>query len=552
MRQAWIDSWLSPKIIKATVVHITMNTNAWRWSHWLSRLRAYVSERQGLDARVYAEQIALLYKQAPLAYAVTFINGAILIFVQKTHIAIAVLLTWFGALLLVTAFRAILIARYAKSAPQPEQAGCWLRRYLVGVAFSGLVWGASAVVIFPPDSAPHQVFVAFVLAGMSAGGVAVLAARMEACLLFLGLALTPLALQCFRLDGALQTAMGVMTVVFFFGMATTAWTMHRAIYTSLRLRFDNRALQHEIEQRRSAEEDLYQEKDRLQITLAAIDDGVVITDAQTRILYLNPAAKRLCGRVAESVVQQPVSMVFRILDEQTYQPNTVAAEACVQTGVQAMQSGLLRTSKGDECYVEVLATPLYGRYGAFTGAVCVFRDVTAHRQQTAQLIYEAQHDALTGLPNRNLLKDRLNQAVARAQRTQLQFAVLFIDLDRFKEINDELGHAAGDVLLKQAAARLHACVRTEDTVARLGGDEFVVIIERLAAAEVATAVAGKILQSLAEPFALAERDASVSASIGISLFPDHATETEMLLRNADQATYRAKERGRNQVCFFGS
>ena len=541
LAMAWING--------ISLVEMVKNTNNSGPPAWLGWLLGF-GEREALDARVYAEQIALLYKQGPLAYVVTLINASILVFIQKAHIAASVLLTWFGALLLVTTFRVILIARYARSAPQPEQAGDWHRHYLAGVAFSGLVWGASAVLVFPLNSVPHQVFVAFLLAGMSAGGVAVLAVRMEVCLLFLVLALAPLAIQCFRIGGELQTAMGIMTVIFFFAMTTTAWTMHHAVYNSLRLRFDNRVLQDEVKQRRAAEEALYQEKERLQITLAAIDYGVVITDAQTRVLYLNPAAIRLCGRGPEQVLRQPLVTIFRVLDEQTYQSQTVAAAECVRTGTQFMQSGLLRTSEGDKCYVEVLASPLFGRYGDSIGAVSVFRDVTASRQQTARLIYEAQHDSLTGLPNRNLLKDRLSRAIARAERMQLQFAVLFIDLDRFKEINDELGHAAGDALLKQVAARLNACVRGDDTVARLGGDEFVIIVERLADADAATVVADKILQYLAEPFALAERDASVSASIGISLFPDHATDAETLLRNADKATYRAKERGRNQACSF--
>ena len=522
----------------------------------LSRLlwpNSRYGRHEDLGVRVYAEQIALLYKQGLLAYSVTIANGAILVFVQKNHIEAPVLLAWFGVLLFVTGFRITLVTRYMKSVLQAQQAAYWHRYYLIGVALSGLVWGATAMLLFPPNSVEHQVFVAFVLAGMSAGGVAVLSARIEVCLLFLVLVLAPLAIQFFRLSSELHAAMGLMTVIFFLGMALTARTMHRAISTALSLRFDNRDLQHEIEQRRSAEESLYQEKERLQITLAAIDDGVVLTDPATFILYLNPAAQRLCKRNVEEVLQQPIADIFEVVNEQADQPSPIsAAAACLQTGAQAVQSGLFRTNQGDKRYVEVLATPLHGRYGGSVGAVFLLRDITDRHRQTTQLIHEAQHDSLTGLPNRNLLKDRLNQAVLRARRPQQKCAVLFIDLDWFKEINDKFGHAMGDAVLKQTAARLLACVRAEDTVARLGGDEFVVIIERLADAEATAAIADKILQSLAEPFAVAGQEASVSASVGISVFPDHAMDAETLLRMADQAMYRAKERGRNQACIFKS
>ena len=161
----------------------------------------------------------------------------------------------------------------------------------------------------------------------------------------------------------------------------------------------------------------------------------------------------------------------------------------------------------------------------------------------------AHYDLLTGLPNRALFADRARQALAKAKRDQTELAVMFLDLDKFKQINDTLGHATGDLLLKEAAARMQACLRASDTVARIGGDEFVVLLPSIEAATNAMAVAQKMRQVLDQPFVLAGHTLSISASIGISIYPGHGDDEKQLLKNADIAMYRAKGEGRNRVAF---
>ena len=167
---------------------------------------------------------------------------------------------------------------------------------------------------------------------------------------------------------------------------------------------------------------------------------------------------------------------------------------------------------------------------------------------TEQLAYAADHDALTGLPNRNLLKDRTRHAIARAQRNRENFALLFVDLDRFKSVNDDMGHASGDALLVNVAKRLTDCVREEDTVARLGGDEFVVLLCGPTQRRQIDAIANKILHSLRQPFQLGNQSLSLTASIGSGLFPADGKDAESLLGHADAAMYRAKQLGRNRAC----
>lgn len=169
------------------------------------------------------------------------------------------------------------------------------------------------------------------------------------------------------------------------------------------------------------------------------------------------------------------------------------------------------------------------------------------QQKSEELAYAADHDSLTGLPNRNLLKDRARQAIARAQRKQENFALLFLDLDRFKEVNDRMGHASGDALLIDVAKRLTDCVREEDTVARLGGDEFVILLDGPTQIAQVRTVADKILNALRKPYHLSKQSINVTVSIGSSLYPGDGQSVESLLEHADTAMYRAKKQGRDRL-----
>lgn len=495
--------------------------------------------------QLFAEQVKLLYKNAPLAYIVTVVNGAIVIYVQSAYIPVPILAFWYGCLVLITAIRAFLVWRYARLQPGLDQAHHWNRVYVAGAALAGAVWGSAAVLLFPLDSVAHQVFIAFVLAGMAAGGISVLAPRMDACLAFLVPELLPLAARYLMLTTPLQTAMGFLTLIFLVGMGISAWNFHLVIRRSLNLRFDKQQLKKEIAERHRAEENLFQEKDRLQTTLSSIGEGVALVDADSRIEFMNPAAEQLCGWSYQQALNRPAGEVFESVDEHN-QRITTALEDSLQSAGQIRKHSVLFCKAGKKHIVEELATPLYDRHSKAVGAVSVFRDVTEAHQKTEELTYAAGHDPLTGLPNRNLFKDRTRSAIARAQRKHESFALLFLDLDRFKEVNDRMGHASGDALLLDVAHRLSGCVREEDTIARLGGDEFVVLLEGPTHEKQVKAVADKILSALRKPYHLGKQLISISVSIGASLYPNDGKDTESLLVHADTAMYRAKQQGRDQ------
>ena len=211
---------------------------------------------------------------------------------------------------------------------------------------------------------------------------------------------------------------------------------------------------------------------------------------------------------------------------------------------------VIRNIKGEEYAVRVACSPLYSETGLPFGFVYALSDLSEMMAISRKIAFVAAHDALTGLPNRILFQDRLQQTISSASREGTKFAVLFIDLDGFKKINDGMGHTCGDHLLKDVARRLLNIVRQSDTVARWGGDEFVLLIDRLTHVSDAADVATKIKASLSHPFLLNEGGVFVTPSIGISLYPGDGDKGEWLLAKADAAMYSTKKNGRNNFRFY--
>jgi diguanylate cyclase (GGDEF)-like protein/PAS domain S-box-containing protein len=491
--------------------------------------------------QIYAEQVNLLYTSAPVAHIVTLINGAILIFIQRPYFPTHVLITWYGCLVAVTAMRAFSVWRYSRDKPRVEEATGWNLIYLVGTGLAATIWGAAAWMLFPAASTSNQIFVAFVLAGMAAASVSVLAARLEVCLMYLLPVLLPLAFHYFLINTTLHLAMGLMTMLFVGGLVVSAMNFHRSIRTSLVLRFDKRELEQEIAQRLRAEEALFLEKERLQTVLKSIGEGVALVDANGRIEYLNDVAEQICGCSCADAVNRAASDVFESYDIEQHQRIPTAMEDSLHAPNQIKKQTAVFYKGGEKHFIEELATPLYDLESKLVGAVSILRDVTEAHRKTEQLVHAANHDALTGLPNRSLLNDRTRQAIARAQRKQEHFALLFLDLDSFKAINDNLGHASGDALLVNVAKRLGDCVRKEDTIARLGGDEFVVLLDGPTKPNEINAIADKIHHTLREPYQLAGQSTIVNVSIGASVYPDDGEDPDSLLMHADLAMYRAKQ-----------
>jgi len=295
---------------------------------------------------------------------------------------------------------------------------------------------------------------------------------------------------------------------------------------------------HDISERRRAEDQMR----KLSRALEQTADAVVITDRDGVIEYVNPAFEGITGFSRDETIGRKPSLVKSDRQDQAFYQRLWEI---IIGGAAFSDVFINRRKDGRLYYEEKTITPLKDEAGRITHFVSTGKDVTDRVQTEERLQHMAQHDALTDLPNRVLLLDRLSQALARARWHERNVAVMFIDLDRFKTINDTLGHEIGDRLLQRLGERLGRCVREGDTIARFGGDEFVILLDDIASEHDISAVAQKLLQAFAPPFEIDRQYLYVTASIGVSVFPSDGEDPGTLLKHADIAMYRAKERGKN-------
>jgi diguanylate cyclase (GGDEF)-like protein/PAS domain S-box-containing protein len=291
--------------------------------------------------------------------------------------------------------------------------------------------------------------------------------------------------------------------------------------------------------------------------LDSIGEAVLRTDIRGNVTYLNRVAEKMIGWSREEALGRPIADVLRLVDcdSGAAVDNAVATvihgDRTATAMISVISCTLIRRD-GVELGIENRVTVVDDQAGNLIGAVVVVRDVGAARAASLETSRASQHDVLTNLPNRTLFNDRLKQAISLAERQRKQLAVLFVDLDQFKKINDSLGHSIGDKLLRSVAGRLMACVRRTDTVCRMGGDEFVILLSQVEHAEDAAITARKILRAVAAPHIIDNKSLDMNVSIGGSTYPDAAQDAESLLSQADAAMYEAKQHGRNRYEFFRS
>ncbi|MBI5165141.1 MAG: diguanylate cyclase, partial [Magnetospirillum sp.] len=312
------------------------------------------------------------------------------------------------------------------------------------------------------------------------------------------------------------------------------------------------AIGHDITQRKAAEEELRNQKEWLSTLINAMPDLVCFKDGKGRWLVANRFTVDFCGldgvdyqgRSASDLARQSRGRSDALLataesDDQVWRDGTPLA---IETEIVLPE--------GNAKAFDMVKIPLFNPDNSRRGLVVVGRDITERKLAAARIHHLAHHDSLTGLPNRVLFQERLRAALANARRSGTRVGLLFLDLDKFKDVNDTLGHHVGDLLLKAVAKRLQRCVRATDTAARLGGDEFAILLTNMAEIEGAIKVAEAVIAAVADPFGLDEHEVMTSTSIGITIFPDDAGDAEQLLKNADLAMFRSKAEGRNNYHFY--
>jgi diguanylate cyclase (GGDEF)-like protein/PAS domain S-box-containing protein len=296
----------------------------------------------------------------------------------------------------------------------------------------------------------------------------------------------------------------------------------------------------------------WQKEEQLRLRNRAIEasaNAVIITNIDGAIEYVNPSFERITGYpLAELIGQDFVSLLDDEANRRGLSKIRHAIRDCEEGGA------LLRHRRpdGQVFWIDLHIAPVPNAEGTVTHFVCVLDDITDLKRYEEQLEHQAHYDSLTQLPNRSVLKDRIRQAIAAADRHGTGVTIGFMDLDNFKSVNDSLGHNVGDELLKVVAQRLTTCLRAQDTIARYGGDEFAFVLSDLADEDKVSGLMERVLKTVAQPFHIGGHEFFISCSIGISFYPKDGRDLDTLLKNADAAMYRAKEGGRNNVRFYTS
>jgi len=281
---------------------------------------------------------------------------------------------------------------------------------------------------------------------------------------------------------------------------------------------------------------------RMAAIMESSHDAVISTTPDGIVTSWNAGARETYGYTAEEMEGRPVS----ILEPLEREGEIAQILQRVRSGEDVVRYETIRLRKyASLVEVAVAVSPIRDENGDIAGVSSIARDISDQKRAQELIVFQTFHDSLTGLPNRSLLMERLNLCLANSRRTGKRLALLFLDLDLFKAINDGFGHQAGDTVFQEIAQRLIQCVRDDDTAARIGGDEFAVLLPEISKADDAVVVAKKLLEAVSQPLAIAGRRADVTTSIGISVYPDDGADAEALLRSADHAMARAKERGRN-------
>jgi diguanylate cyclase (GGDEF)-like protein/PAS domain S-box-containing protein len=295
---------------------------------------------------------------------------------------------------------------------------------------------------------------------------------------------------------------------------------------------------------------LREKEEWLATILEGIVDGVIATDVHGVITFMNPVASLLTGWKANAVVSKRIEDILQLFDGDKETPVVFSPQEIIEKeGFPETVPNLYIINPQGKTPIEIKASVIKDESGVPAGLVILLRDITERRNHEQELRRLAIHDTLTQLPNRLLFFDRLHLALSHARRHGHSLAILMLDLDNFKKVNDTYGHFVGDQLLKEAGQRLVAAIRSTDTVARFGGDEFVLLLPEIQSEAAAAQIAQRILEVIRSPFEINQIPLLITVSIGLALFPEDGQAPESLITNADLALYAAKDRGRNRLCF---
>nr|WP_297459048.1 EAL domain-containing protein [uncultured Halomonas sp.] len=510
-------------------------------SAFLRRLEAVTgSYGAGKQQRIVRrEQIRMLYDGLWQPMSISLVAALLLVVSLWWVINRDVLIAWLATSVVVALLRLWLAVRFNRQAPSAQVRTHWLGWFALGAFASGSVWGAAGLLLFSLEHVEHQAALAIILAGMGAGAVTTLSSVWGVAALFLIPTISPLMVQYTLVGSPVALIIAFTMTLFLLMMLVASRRLSLIIEDNIRLRVEVTEREASLRESENRYRTIFQSSP---LGLLHFDQNGVVVDCNDKLLGIMSAPR-------EAVIG--LDMLRRLPDERVKH----AVGNALSEGFGYYEGDYVSMNSGKKMPLRAFFNGVRNVDGDIVGGVTVIEDCTERKQAEATIHYQAYYDPLTDLPNRRLLLDRLSQALSQCRRDSDLGAVLFLDLDRFKSVNDSLGHAVGDRLLCEAAKRLTRLLRGGDIAARLSGDEFVVMLANLQggreqAEHAAQAVAQRIMDALSAPYPLSGRTLKVTPSIGFVLFPRAGETATDLLKHADTAMYQAKATGRARICGY--
>lgn len=488
--------------------------------------------------------LASLFERLPYVLVINFAIAICSVVAFSGEASQNTVLIWFGTMLAALGARLKVWRDFQKLGSHRAKDPDWVQRFSIVAGLNGAAWGLAAVLFYNPDSLTSQIFLPFVLAGMSGGSLVGLSGSMPAFFAFYISLAAPYALRLCWEGGQAHLTMAAVVCIYMLGIGWLGRSFNLYLKGSVRLAGENEHLVAALSEKTV---ELEEKSSQLGVTFEHINQGIAVFDRNDQLVTSNRRYQELSDDPSD--ILGNASLINPTKDHD--RPSNNSGDG---NNTRVMDAHRRReclrferlSSKGR--YLQIEDSPI-----PCGGFVRTSTDITDRKHHETHILHLAHHDPLTNLPNRLLFQDRLEQALRLAKRQRCPLALLLLDLDRFKTINDTLGHEAGDRLLRQTAGRLQSCLRGSDTLARLGGDEFVIIQAELNQPADAAILARRIISTFSEAFDLNGQAVHVGTSIGIAL-----TESELdergcsgeLLRHADLALYQAKTGARGSYCFF--